>query len=213
MDARRVGGQAAVETVGIVIALAIAIAATTVWLQGAVTPPDHPPDVIGHASRPLGFPDGIRYWALPAVPYGEEGADEPIGDVLRGAGSRARSATRAYLAGRREFSGAYNRRLVERLRDLVRDPLGPPTVPGLDVLTPGGLARRALARGGDAYDYVQRLRRMPPGERTRTVLRDAGTAAADATIEGLQALARRRVGQGARRPAPRPPAPRDAPAP
>lgn len=213
MDGRRADGQAAVEMVGIVIALAIAIAATTVWLQGAMAPPGEPPDVIGHASRPLGFPDSIRYWALPAVPYGEEGADEPIGDALRGLGRGARTATGAYLAGRREFSGAYNRRLAERLRDLVHDPLGAPTIPELDILTPGGLARRALARGGAAYDYVQRLRRMPPDERTRTVLRDAGEAAADATIEALQALARRRVGQAGRRPAPRPPAPRDTPAP
>src|SRR5687768_16516936 len=108
MDARGAGGQAAVEMVGIVIAVAMAIAATTLWLQGAMGPPDRPPDVIGHASRPLSIPDSIRYWALPAVPYGEEGADAPVGDALRGFGRGARTATRAWLAGRREFSGAYN---------------------------------------------------------------------------------------------------------
>lgn len=215
MDARRARGQAAVETVGIVTAVVLALAATTVWLVGHARAPDRPPDVIGQASRPLGFPDSIRYWALPAVPYGQEGADEPIGDALRGFGRGARAATGAWLSGRREFSRAYNRRMWERLRDVIRDPLGDPGLPEFDVLTPSGAIRRALRDGDELWDYIDRVRHLPRDELTLTLMRDGGTLAADMTVEVLQALARRRVARAVR---PRPPAERpvpgdDAPAP
>ncbi len=214
MSARGVPGQAAVETVGIVTAVVLALAATTVWLVGAARPPDRPPDVIGQVSRPLGFPDGLRYWALPAVPHGQEGADEPIGDALRGFGRGTVTATRAYLRGRQEFSGAYSRRLRERLSDVLADPLGDGGLPELDVLTPGGALRRVLRDGAAARDYVRRLRALPRDELGRTILRDAGTFAADATVEVLQALARRRAARVGRPPTGRRPAPpRDAPQP
>lgn len=211
METRRDRGQAAVETVGLVVAAVLALAATAAWLAASAGPPDRPPDVVGAVARPLSFPDGVRYWALPAVPLGREGADEPIGDALRGAGRHGREAVATYLEGRSRFSGAYNRRLRERLGDVLRDPLGVPALPEADLLTPRGLARRALEDVDAIAGYAARLRAASPGERARMLLDDGGAFAADATIEVLRGLARRRVAE-ARRPPPPPPPP-DAPRP
>lgn len=186
-------GQATVESVGIAVAIVLALAAMTTWLVGAVRPAAAPLDPVGRVAAPLATPERIGHWP---VPIGAE-PDEPIGDALRAFGRGARAATRAWLAGRREFSGAYNRRLRRRALAILRDPLAGFGVPGPDALSPLAVARRALAQRDRLRDYVRRLRAMPRGERTRTLLRDAGTGAADATVEVLEALARRRLAGGA----------------
>jgi hypothetical protein len=206
MVTRGARGQATVETVGIAVAVVLAVAATTTWLLAAVRPPDRPPDVVAQVARPLGFPDGIRYWALPSVPLGEEGAQEPIGDILRSAGRVLHTGVRGYGVARTEFDRGFRRRLGERLREIADDPLGTPTIPDAELFTPEGLARVALARGGEFVAYVERVRRLPREQVVPTVAGDMGELAADALVEAGRSLLRRRIADAGRR-HPRPPDP------
>jgi hypothetical protein len=199
-------GQAAVETVGLVVVLLLALAATTAWLVHEARPPDRPPQVVPHVARPLGFPDSIRYWALPAVPYGQEGADEPIGDVLRAIGGGGASAWDEYWYQRREWNRVFRRALWEGLTARARAVADDPSSlrPDPATLTPQGLARAVVSRGRRTVAYVEHLRSLPPEERWRALRTDSAEFMAAASLDALEFSVRRgavRVG------APRTPAP------
>lgn len=206
-------GQAAVETVGIVVVVVLALAAATAWLVAEARPPDRAPAVVEHVSRPLGFPDSVRYWALPAVPYGQEGADEPIGDVLRALGGGSAAAWRGYLHHRREWNRAYRRalweQLAERVREGVRDPSTLAPDPALS--TPEGLARAVVSRGRRTIAYVRHLRALPAAERARALRDDSARFMAGATLDALEITIRRGAMRARLPRGPRPPAPAPSP--
>lgn len=208
MASARARGQAAVETVGLVVLLALVATAAAAWLAASARPPERPPDVVAHVTRPLRVPDG-PVW--PSLPVGVAPRAEPIGDVLRAAGRTAAGAGRGYWAARREFNRAYRARLRERGGEVLEDPLGGLATPPTDDLGPAALVRRALRDARSAGEYVRRLRALPREERVATLMRDAGTWTADVTVDAVQALLRRRAGRA--RASRRPDPPTDAPAP
>lgn len=189
-------GQAAVETVGILVAIVLAVAATTTWLVANARPPGRPPEVVAHVARPLGFPDSVRYWALPAVPYGQEGAGEPIGDLLRGLRGPEGSWWRAYLRSRWEWDKALARRLAHLALEVVSDP--------------GAAASRpsVLERAPGLPAYIRHLRSLPRDRMWAELHRDTADLSGDLVFEGLRLLLRRKAATVIRRPPTAPP--RDA---
>lgn len=220
---RRQRGQAAVESVGITVAIALLVAATALWLAHELRPPARAPDVIATIVGPLdpGVAQGARSWSVTTLPpfldtVASGRGDRPIGRALRSIGSGVATASVLAAEGDRGFREGFRDRLRDRALALVRDPLGglgDLTDPSL--LTPSGLADRILARGGELRDYVRYLRALPPRVAARTAGRDLGEAAADLTVDlGEAALRKRLAGRlGSRVPRSPRPAPRDAPAP
>ena len=86
-------GQAAVESIGIAVLVALLLAAVSTWLVREVRPPERPPALIEAAAAPLTrdpAPFDYRYPLPPPafeMPRGR--GDEPIGRVLRAAAACA----------------------------------------------------------------------------------------------------------------------------
>jgi hypothetical protein len=207
-------GQAAVETVGIGVLVALLLSAVTVWLVREVRPPARPPALVEAVAQPLERPPGALERMYPltrgfTVRRGRD--DEPIGRVLRAIGRGAGGGAVLGLEARHRFQVALAMRLKERGIEFLRDPLPDledlARLPDTDILTPAGQLRRALAHAGELWDYARRLRTMPAREAAMTAAEDAGRVAADALIEVGQAALRRRV---VRRGRPAPPPRRDA---
>jgi len=198
---QRQRGQAAVESVGITVAIALLVAAMSLWLAREVQPPARAPDVIGTIVGPLdpGFAQGAQSWSatttppfLDTVARGRGG--RPIGQALRAIGRGVATGTVLAAEGDRGFREGFQDRLRERALGLVRDPLGGlDDLPDPSLLTPTGLANRILARAGELRDYVRHLRAMPPRVAARTAGRDLGEAAADLTVDLGEAALRRRL--------------------
>lgn len=204
----RVGqrGQAAVETVGIGVLVALLLAAVSAWLVREVRPPDRAPAFIEAVSKPLvrdPAPFEFRY-PLPrpfTMPRG--GDDEPIGRALRTLKDGARDGLLFGYELQAVFAMAYAARLAARGEQLVRDPLGGLVVlPDPDLLTPGGFAQRAVRDAVRVADYARTLRSMSPREAALTVSADLGTFGADLSVEVAQAALRKRIQRTGQRPAP-----------
>lgn len=195
------------ESIGIAVLVALLLAAVSAWLVREVRPPERPPAFIEAVSKPLvrdPAPFEFRY-PLPrpfTMPRGRD--DEPIGRALRILARGARDGVVIGYAMRQRFNQAYADRLLERGEQYLRDPLGGLTeLPDPDLLTPQGAVRRALRDAGRLWDYSRRLRSMPLRDAALTASADAGTLAADLTIEAAQAYLEkraRRVGQEPRTP-------------
>lgn len=190
-------GQAAVETVGIGVLVALLLAATSAWLVREVRPPDRPPALIEAVSKPLvrdPAPFEFRY-PLPrpfTMPRGRD--DEPIGRALRILARGARDGV--VLAGemRHEFAHAYWTRMREIGLEFLRDPVGGlAALPDPDELTPRGAVRRALRDAVGLWNYAQELRSMPLRQAALTASADAGTLAADLTVEAAEAALKKRL--------------------
>jgi hypothetical protein len=206
-------GQAAVETVGVIVMVALLLSAVSAWLLREVRPPDRPPPLVEAVAQPLSRPPGALEHMYPltrgfAMPRGRD--DEPIGRVLRAIGRGARDGAVIGLEARRRFQVAFARRLKERGIEFLRDPIPGiedlADLPDLDLLTPAGQLRRALRHAGDLWEYARELRTMPAREAAMKAADDAGRVAADTLIEAGQAAIRKRIAGGGR-PAPPPPRP------
>lgn len=214
-------GQAAVEWVGVTVVVALAVAAATLWLVPLLRPPPAPPGFIDAVARPVATPTPSELRAMQrqavldrlVLLRGRPGTR--VGWALRATGRGMATGFDVWLEARHAFSTNFNRRMLERLEAVLRDPLGDPTqMPDLSILTPSGIARRAAAMRA----YVRRLRAMSAREAIVTAAGDAGSGAADVTVEVGQAALRRGITRGARRPEPpreprAPTTPPDAPAP
>jgi hypothetical protein len=205
-------GQAAVETVGVGVLVALLLSAVSLWLVREMRPPPQPPPLVESVAQPLTRPPGALETMYPltrgfVTPRGRD--DEPIGRVLRAVGRGARDGAVLGLEARRRFQLAFALRLKERgiafLRDPVPDLEDLASLPDLDVLTPTGQLRRALRHAGDLWEYAQELRTMPAREAALKAADDAGRLAADTAIEAGQIALRRRIAR-AGRPTPPPPA-------
>lgn len=215
MDAGSQRGQAAVEWVGVTVLVMLAVAAITLWLVPVLRPPPAPPDVIGRIALPVApaTPAEVaarqREAALErlALVRGRPGGTA----VQRGLGAVRRDLGTGFdvwLEARHEFSTSFNRRMLERLDQMLHDPLGDPTaLPDLSLLTPAGIARRA----DEMRAYLRRLDGMSLREAIVTASGDAGAAAADLTVDAGQVALRKKISGATRRP--RPPEPPPAPRP
>lgn len=209
-------GQAAVETVGIAVMVALLLAAVSAWLVREVRLPDRPPAVIEAVSRPLErlpgrfeftYPLTYRY-PLPS------GGDAPIGRVLRAIGRGTRDGIVLSAEARNRFALGFGRRLRERAMELLHDPLGGLTEIDVramiddDLFTPSGLLRRSLRHADTLWEYAQELRSMPLREAALKASEDAGRLAADGVIEAGRAALKRRIARTLRRPPESPDPPR-----
>jgi len=220
---QRQRGQAAVESVGITVAIALLVAAMSLWLAREAPPAARAPDVIGAIVGPLdpGVAQGAQSWSPATVPPFLDAAargrgDRPIGRALRAIGRGVMTGTVLAAEGDRGFREGFRDRLRERAVGLIRDPIGGlGELPDPSLLTPAGLADRILARGGELRDYLRHLRALPPRVAARTAGRDLGEAAADLTVDlGEAALRKRLAGRlGSRVPRSPRPGDRGVPAP
>ena len=212
---RRQHGQAAVESVGITIAIALLLAAMSLWLAREAQPPAHPPDVIGTIAGPLdpGLAQGAHAWSTTTLPpflgtMGRGRGDRPVGRLLRAIGRGVATGTVLVAEGDRGFREGFQDRLRERAVGLLDNPFeGLTDLPDPSLLTPTGLANRVLARAGDLRDYVRHLRTLPPRVAAHTVGRDLGEAAADLGVDLGEAALRKRLAGGLGSRAPRIPRP------
>ena len=213
---RRGRGQAAVESVGITVAVALLVGAMALWMAREVRPPPRPPDVIGRVAEPLGIGSGqgAQAWSpqqlppwLGAVARGGGGA--PLGDALRALGRGVVTTGVLALEGDRGFREGLQARLRERGLEILHDPLGGLTdLPDPALLTPSGLAERVLQQAGDLADYVRMLRRLPPRVAAHRLGRDLGEGTADLAVDVGEAALRRRIARSLGRGRP-PEPPRD----
>jgi hypothetical protein len=212
-------GQAAVESVGVTVAIALLVAALAVWMAGNVRPPAAPPDVIGHVADPLGLTarQVEQAWSRDDLPPWLDTAargrgDRPIGRFLGRVGDGVVTTVVTAAEADWRFRRAVHRQFLARLEALARDPSQIVQPPDPDALTPEGVARRILGRGGDLVAYVRELRRMPPRDALLRLAEDGGTVGGDLLFDAADTLLRRGVGKALGRG--RAPAPgRDAPRP
>jgi hypothetical protein len=187
-------GQAAVESIGIAVLVALLLAAVSAWLVREVRPPERPPALIEAVAAPLTrdpAPFDYRY-PLPPPPFDipRGGDDEPIGRALRAAARGTRDAVVIALEVRQRFTYAFGRRLVERARQFLDDPLGElAAVPDADLLTSDG-ARLQIDR---FLAWVREVRALPPREAALRVSEDAGALGADLAVEVAKAWLERRA--------------------
>ena len=211
MRVHRQAGQAAVEGIGITVALALVIAATCAWLVHAARPSGGAPDVIAEVTRPLRGPYDARVHVpgLPAVfdlTTGGRARPPIIGRALRAVGRGARTGLTVGLEAREAYLAGIRERLRERVLDVIQHPLGEVgDLPNPDALTPRGIALIGLRRAGELWDYARFLRTLPPHRAILTASRSTGHLVADVGIQMLQRGLRRRVLGGGRRTAPRRP--------
>jgi hypothetical protein len=228
-------GQATVETVGIIVAIALLLAATGAWLSGSVSLP-RPPDLIGAITRVFGRdePEGPRpgldvpgaggYVRLDHGGITPE-THPPIGrlvartgdaailvaattkDAVVAAGRLAGSYLELPAACAREFAAGFAERVKERALALATDPRE--------------LLRRVreIARNPEAafqllpspWDAVREVRKvwsMPGRERALHLSRLAGRTAADLAIDQLTRGAARLVRKVLKNPTSMRPAPK-----
>ncbi len=194
-------GQAAVESIGIAVLVALLLAAVSAWLVREVRPPAGPPALVEAVAAPLSrdpAPFDHRYPLPPPafeMPRGRD--DEPIGRALRAAARGSRDAVVLGVEMRHRFARGFGRRVGARGRRFLEDPLGELlTVPDADLLTPAG-ARLDVER---LRDYVRELRAMPPREAALRVSEDAGGLGGDLAVEAVKAWLERRAQPGGRQP-------------
>jgi hypothetical protein len=221
-------GQATVETVGIIVAIALLLAATGAWMSGTVSLPN-PPDLIGAITRVFGGgraePEGRRPGLDVPGAGGYVRLDHgfitpqthpPIGRAITAARHGAVAVVRVAGASfelpaacAREFEAGFAERVRERALALARDPR--------ELL---GAAWRIVRHPDEALDVlpnpmgvlreVGRAWSMNWRERALYLSRLSGRAAADFAVDRLTQGTARVVGKAvgrlrATRSAPAPP--------
>lgn len=198
MNRRGQRGEAAVEWIGVVIAVALLGAALTAWMPAAVRPPERPPDVIAAVAEPLRRAPaqlGRAGLALPALAAMARANESPARRALRWA--VARSAPALVLG--RDMAAAYGAGYLGRLRERVDRFAGDPAAEfsdiDMDALTiPGMLRAIADELPSDPAAiraYLRRIRAMPARDAAVEVAGDAGSVAADATVEAAEIVVKR----------------------
>ncbi len=206
-------GQAAVESVGVTVAIALLIAALAAWMAGNVRPLAAPPDVIGHVADPLGFTARSvgQAWSREVLPQWLDTAargrgDRPIGRFLGRVGERAGAVVGLGLALDEGWRSGIRPVVRRRVEAFLRDPVG--SASSVDLAdTAVGLIQRL----GRLPDYIRMLRGMPPREAARRLGHDLGETTGDVGFDVLETLLARKAegvmkggrsagGGGARRP-------------
>jgi len=210
----RRAGQAGVEHLGIVLAVAALVGLVGAFVAREIRPPAHPPTFVDSAARPLDRADDPG-GALGELLVAKRLSDQirtprgraPIGRALRRAAHAVAVANALGSEGLRTAAFGFQERLVERGQAFVEDPVGT-ALRELRATIRAGARPDATARAGAAaaIDYVEELGRMPPREAYLRLMHDIGTTGADALIDrgrstAARALLRRlRARIAARRP-------------
>ena len=158
-------GQAAVESIGIAVLVALLLAAVSAWLVREVRPPERPPALIEAVRGPADAGPGPLRLPLPPaappfeMPRGRD--DEPIGRVLRAAAGGARDAIVLAVEMRYRFAYGFGMRLAERTRQFLDDPLGELALPSRTPTCSPRLVRggRSTAAGLGLRAGLRRCRR------------------------------------------------------
>lgn len=200
----RQSGQAAVESIGLAIAIAALFAAAAIWAAAHVRAPDAPPPIVAEVTAAL---DGMAGPApVPDLGIAPRGRRPPIGRALRGVGRVLRVGGSIAVTGASAFGDGVGRGVTQTVHEFIANPVG--TVVG------GGEVAVAAVRdpaglGAAAVEYARELRALPPREAYRRVMRDLGELTVDAAVTRGKMAARRAVLRALRRridaPPPRPP--------
>jgi hypothetical protein len=185
-DAGQVG-QATVEHLGLVVVVALLLAAVGAWAAAHVRA-GAPPPVLERALAPLDAAPAIPDLGVAPGP----GRSAPIGRALRGAARLGGRAGRLAAVGAAAFAGGFTGGLRATVAEFVRNPVAALRDGGVlartamtDPVTLGSAGLRA------AIDYARELRAMPPEAAYRRVMRDLGEAGADVAVSKGKGLARR----------------------
>ncbi|MCU0308626.1 MAG: hypothetical protein MUE51_12835 [Thermoleophilia bacterium] len=206
---RAAAGQATVEHIGLVVAVALLMGALALWGVREMRPPEHPPDVVGAAARPLAGAArpardaAVLSWMLRAEHVGAGAGRTPVERAVR-----FLVAGRLIAAeGEVDFIRAFAARVRERAGEALADPGGIArdlADPDLDFSDP---RRVVTERWDDLLRYLGELRSLPAREAFLRASRDAGGLAADVAIARVVRAARRAVTERVTRRPPSPPAP------
>ena len=192
-------GQATAEYVGIVVVVALALAAFGAWAIRHVRAPERPPSMVTAALDPFAVVG--RYQEPP--PGRAEQVRRFVRRGVRGTVRGGRFIGRGWLA----FNEGVANGLVVTVREFVRDPVGSLTG-GTGLLAdlirdPAGVGS-AVVR--DAIAYAKELRAMPPDAAYERFMHDLGEVGADAAVTRGKATARRALLRAIRRRLEHPPA-------
>jgi hypothetical protein len=183
-------GQAAVESVGATVAIALMVAALAVWIAGDVRPAGPPPDVIGHVADPLGFMARRveQAWSRDALPPWLDTAargrgDRPIGRFLGRVAEGAREAVALGIAFDEGWQSGIQPVVRRRMLAFMKDPVGSASSADL-VFTAVGLIQRA----GRLPDYIRMLRSMPPREAARRLGHDLGETTGEVGFDVVEVV-------------------------
>ncbi len=191
-------GEAALEWVGMIVVVAVLGAAVTAWMASVVRPPERPPDVVAVVAAPLrAVPEqmGRVGFSLPALSAMASANESPARRALRWVVDRTGPAAVLVRDMGAAYGAGYLGRLRERVDRYVEDPVG--QVGGVDVedlSLPGVISALAeeLDVDPDALRaYVRRIRAMSGRDAAVQVAGDAGTVAADVTVEAAEIVVRR----------------------
>ncbi len=196
MDARRqrrtgVSGQATVEHVGIVIVVALLLAAAGAWLAAHVQPDRAPPIVpqiwsgLDRISEPAPRPPDLGLTP-------RERRTPAIGRALRRVVRTVRTGGEIVVVGATAFAAGFGHGLWGTFTEFIHDPVALLT-DGRGLIT--ALAEDPLgfaaAQFDAAIEYARELGAMSPKDAYRSFMRDLGEATADATITRGKLLAKR----------------------
>ncbi|HMN98006.1 MAG TPA: hypothetical protein PKD59_01190 [Miltoncostaeaceae bacterium] len=194
--ARTERGQAAVESVGVTVTIALLVAVLAVWTAGNIRPSAAPPDVIGHVADPLGFTARRveQAWSRDDLPpWLDTGArgrgDRPIGRFIGRVGEGARGAVGLGIAFDEGWQSGIQPVVRRRMREFLRDPVG--SASSVDL---ADTAIGLIQRSGRLPDYIRMLRAMPPREAARRLGHDLGATTGDVGFDILQTVVAKRAG-------------------
>jgi hypothetical protein len=188
-------GQAALESVALVVLVALLLGVTAAWAVRVVPGGAGPPPVIERAARPLA-PAPPAVAVPPVAPAPADGDDG-------GAWRRILRGGRAVLVLRMQMEERFARGFLGRVRDraaaVLRAPSSVvPRSPTALIPDPVQSVRAALDGVRDGRRYVARLRRMPRREAVLQVTEDVGALTADQLIDlATRRLLRRAAGAAA----------------
>jgi hypothetical protein len=199
-----------VEQVGLVVVVALLLAACGVWLVA------HAGGVGAAAPSIVQSPwSGLDRVATPTTQVPDLGLTparsrgRAIGKVLARIGSGLRTANRVVAVGTEAFVRGVSAGLVTTVSEIARDPVGA-LVGGADLV--GELARDPVgftrAQIDAAVDYVAMLRGMPADQAYQRLMHDLGEVTVDVVVLRGKAAARNALLRSLKRRIERDPAPK-----
>ncbi|MGD9695797.1 MAG: hypothetical protein AB7V42_09075 [Thermoleophilia bacterium] len=217
MDRTRQRGQATVEAVGIVVVVALLMAALGPWMARELRPPDRPPDPVTPVAGLLEpSPIEMSLSPLAARPLPDflldtDGAG-PIGRFLRSVPDRVARVARIGFRCHQELQRTFQGRLREHGRAMLDDPLSLLDAPDVVALLESDRGLDRIVSGTrDLWRYGRTLPGLGAEGACMKVAADAGPLLADGAVEALKIAVRKGLSAGADRVlrrTPPPPAPR-----
>jgi hypothetical protein len=189
-------GQAAVESVGVTVAIALLMAALAVWMAGNLRPSGPPPDVVGRVADPLGVsaqpiqqawsPDDVPTW-MDREAAGR--GSRPIGRFLRRIGHGIRRGVAIEQAFERGWHRGIKPVVIRRVRAFVEDPVG--TAGSVDLAHTGvGLIQRM----GRLPAYIRMLNSMSAEEAAERLGQDLGETTGEVGMDVLEEVVTHKAG-------------------